>query len=197
MSKPRDEDQLLDHVYDGIQEYDNPLPTWWTVILWVTIVWGVLYGINVIPGVGSGGGREAGYEAEMTAAAERYGTPEQQAGASIDVPAMTAALADPAALAAGRSAFEATCAPCHERDGGGGIGPNLTDGFWLHGNTYRDILAVVSNGVPDKGMPMWSAVLTPEQVAQVSAYLATLHGTKPAKAKAPQGDELGAPVAGE
>lgn len=197
MSAPQEKDRLLDHQYDEIQEYDNPLPTWWTLILWVTVVWSVLYWLNVIPGIGSGKGRVANYETEVAMAAERYGTPEQQASASIDVAAVGAALADAGALAAGRATFDATCAPCHEKDGGGNIGPNLTDDYWIHGNTHRGILTTIVNGVPDKGMPTWSAVLTPEQIAQVSAYLTTLHGTTPAKAKAPQGDLLGAPVAGD
>lgn len=197
MSEPKDKDRLLDHQYDEIQEYDNPLPTWWTIILWVTVVWAVLYWLNVIPGLGSGKGRQANYESEVAAAAEKYGTPEQQASASIDVAALSTALSDPAAMAAGKATFDATCSPCHEKDGGGNIGPNLTDDYWIHGNTHRGILTTIVNGVPDKGMPTWSAVLTPEQIAQVAAYLTTLHGRTPAKAKDPQGDLLGAPVAGE
>jgi cytochrome c oxidase cbb3-type subunit 3 len=197
MSAKRDDDRLLDHQYDEIQEFDNPLPTWWSLILWVTIVWAVVYWLNVIPGVGTGRGRQANYEADMAAAQEKYGSPEQQAAASVDVSRMDAALADPAQVAAGKATFVTTCAACHEKDGGGNIGPNLTDDFWIHGNTHRSILATVTNGVPDKGMPTWSAVLKPGQIAQVSAYVAILHGTKPAKAKPPQGDKLGAPVAGE
>lgn len=196
MSEPREQDRLLDHQYDEIQEYDNPLPAWWTVILWATIVWAVLYWLNVIPGVGTGKGRVANYEAELAAAAEKYGSPEQQATASIDVAAMAAALTDPAALAAGKATFLASCAACHEADGGGNIGPNLTDDFWIHGNTHRGMLTVVTNGVLEKGMPQWSAALSPEQITQVTAYVATLHGTTPAKEKAPQGEQLGAPVAG-
>jgi cytochrome c oxidase cbb3-type subunit III len=195
MSAPRDEDRLLDHQYDDIQEYDNPLPTWWSLILWVTIVWAVLYWLNVIPGVGTGKGRQANYEAEMAAAQEKYGSPEQQATAAVDVAAMEKALADPAQVALGKETFETTCAACHEKDGGGNIGPNLTDDAWIHGNTHKNILTTVTNGVPDKGMPTWSAVLKPEQLAQVSAYVVTLHGKTPAKAKAPQGEVLGAPVA--
>lgn len=197
MSDPREEDRLLDHQYDEIQEYDNPLPAWWTIILWATIVWAVLYWLNVIPGIGSGKGRVANYEAERTAAAEKYGSPEQQATASIDAAAMAAALADPAKLAAGKATFLASCAACHEADGGGNIGPNLTDDYWIHGNTYRGMLTVVTNGVLDKGMPQWSAALSPEEITQVTAFVTTLHGTKPAKVKDPQGEKLGAPVAGE
>ncbi len=197
MSAPRDEDRLLDHQYDEIQEYDNPLPAWWTILLWATIVWAALYALNVIPGVGSGKGRVANYESEVAAAAEQFGTPEQQATAALDVAAMEAALADAGALAQGKATFAASCAACHLADGGGSIGPNLTDDFWIHGNTHRSMLTVVTNGVLDKGMPQWSAALSPEQIAQVTAYVATLHGTKPATAKEPQGEKLGAPVAGE
>lgn len=197
MSDPRDKDRVLEHRYDDIQEYDNPLPTWWTLILWVTVAWAVLYWLNVIPGVGTGKGRVANYEAEMAAAAEQYGTPQQQAESSIDVAAMAKAFGNPAALAAGKATFDATCSPCHEKDGGGNIGPNLTDDHWIHGNSYRAILTTITAGVPDKGMPTWSTVLTPEQVAEVAAYVATLHGTKPVKAKPPQGDVVGAPVPGD
>lgn len=195
MSAPRDEDRLLEHQYDDIQEYDNPLPTWWNLILWATIVWSVLYWLNVIPGVGTGKGRQANYEADMAAASEKYGAPAEQAAATLDAAAVAAALADPAKVAAGKATFETTCAACHEKDGGGNIGPNLTDDAWIHGNSHKSILATITNGVPDKGMPTWSAVLKPEQMAEVAAYIVTLHGTKPAKAKPAQGDVLGAPVA--
>lgn len=197
MSAPRDEDRLLDHQYDEIQEYDNPLPAWWTILLWATIVWAALYALNVIPGVGSGKGRVANYESEVAAAAGQFGTPEQQATAALDVAAVETALADAGALARGKATFAASCAACHLADGGGSIGPNLTDDFWIHGNTHLAMLTVVTNGVLDKGMPQWSAALSPEQIAQVTAYVATLHGTKPATAKEPQGEKLGAPVAGE
>lgn len=197
MSEKNEKDRLLDHQYDEIQEYDNPLPTWWTIILWVTVVWSVFYWLNVVPGIGSGKGRIANYEADMAQAAEKYGAVQKEAAAAIDPAALTKALGDPAAMAAGKATFASTCAPCHLADGGGSIGPNLTDDHWIHGNTYKDIMTTITNGVPDKGMPTWSSVLTPEQVAQVAAYVTTLYGTKPATPKAPQGDIVGAPAAGD
>ena len=109
MSAPRDEDRLLDHKYDDIQEYDNPLPTWWTVLFVVTIIWAVAYYMNVIPGVGTGKGKIANYDAEMAAAAEKFGTPEQQQEAAIDESAVTAALGDPAKLELGKTTFTTTC----------------------------------------------------------------------------------------
>lgn len=195
--KDSGEDRLLDHRYDDIQEYDNPLPGWWTLILWATIVWAGLYFLNVIPGVGTGKGRVANYDRDMAAAQEKYGAAQAQAAtASIDVAAMDAAIGDPAKLAAGKAVFATTCVACHMADGGGNIGPNLTDDYWIHGATHKDILTTITNGVPDKGMPTWSAVLKPEQITSVAAYVTTLHGTHPAKPKEPQGvkvDENGQP----
>jgi cytochrome c oxidase cbb3-type subunit 3 len=187
MSPSKDEDRLLDHRYDDIQEYDNPLPGWWTLLLWATIVWAVLYFFNVIPGVGSGKGRAVDYDNEMKAAAEKYGTPAEQAEKALDVGSVMAALKDPARLAAGKETWTSTCVPCHMADGGGNIGPNLTDDWWIHGATPKDMLATVTNGVPEKGMPTWGPVLGPQKIADVVAYAYTLHGTKPAKAKEPQG----------
>lgn len=200
MSAPRDEDRLLDHRYDDIQEYDNPLPTWWTALFVATIIWSVAYFANVIPGVGSGKGKEANYAADSTVAAEKYGTKEQQASAAIDPAAVQAALADPALLAKGKETFTTTCAACHNADGGGNIGPNLTDDYWIHGNTPEAILTTITKGVPDKGMPTWGATLKPEQISSVAAYVITLHGTKPAVAKEPQGTLMtgeGTPAAGD
>ena len=190
MSAPREEDRLLDHKYDDIQEYDNPLPGWWTLIFWATIVWAVLYFFNFIPGVGSGKGRIADYERDMAVAAQKYGTPQQQAAKAIDENAVLAALKSPTDLAAGKQVFATTCVPCHLADAGGSIGPNLTDDFWIHGARPKDILTTVTNGVPDKGMPTWGPVLGPQKIAQVAAYVVTLRGTHPAKPKEPQGDKV-------
>ena len=189
MSSPRDEDRLLDHKYDDIQEYDNPLPGWWTLILWATIVWAVLYFFNFIPGLGTGKGRIANYQADSTAAAEKFGTAQQQASSAIDVNLMLADLKDPAQLAAGKAIFvdPSRCSSCHTPDGGGLVGPNLTDDYWIHGARPIDILTTITNGVPDKGMLTWGPILGPEKVAQVAAYVYTLHGTHPAKPKEPQG----------
>lgn len=190
MSAPRDEDRLLDHNYDDIQEYDNPLPTWWNVIFLATIIWSVAYFANVIPGVGTGKGRQANYEQEVAAATEKFGA-AQEAATAIDVAPMEAAIADPAQIADGKGIFVEKCAVCHEKDGGGNIGPNLTDEYWIHGPTNTNILTTITNGVPEKGMLTWRGVLKPEQIAHVAAYVTTLQGTTPAKAKEPQGVKVG------
>lgn len=177
---------LLDHEYDGIQEYDNPMPRWWKNLFWATIVFSILYVINIGP-MGSGRGRIAQYEAEMAAARAR-----QPVAAQVLDDARLAAMAkDPQVLALGRQTFAQSCAACHRADGGGLIGPNLTDEYWIHGGRLTEVLHTVQAGVLAKGMPAWDKVLKPEQVAAVTAYIATLRGAPAKDGKKPEG----APVA--
>jgi cytochrome c oxidase cbb3-type subunit 3 len=179
----REEDRLLDHNYDGIQEYDNPMPRWWVYIFWATIVWAVLYALN-LPGIGTGKGRIANYERDMAAAREKFAGAQ---GPQVTDDALLALGRAPDALQAGKTQFATTCAVCHRPDGGGQIGPNLTDAYWIHGNRPTDLYRTVNLGVPDKGMPAWGQVLKPDQVAAVVAYVLTLRGTHPENPKEPQG----------
>lgn len=181
-----EEDRILDHDYDGIQEFDNPMPRWWLNVLYVTILFCVLYVLNFIPGVGSGPGRIARYEAEMARAQDIR---EAEAKAHpVTAEGIVALSHDAAALARGRDRFKATCSPCHREDGGGNIGPNLTDDYWLHGGDPARIATTVAQGVPAKGMPAWGNVLKPDDLTAVTAYVLTLRGTHPATPKAPQGE---------
>lgn len=186
------QDRILDHEYDGIREYDNPLPAWWTWILWATIAYAGLYALNVVPGVGSGKGRIASYEAEMEQARALQAAREAAAPApeSWSDDALVALTRDSAALKKGRVSYETNCTPCHRADAGGSIGPNLTDEFWIHGGTPNQILATVSQGIPDKGMPTWSQTMRPEDIAACVAYVMTLHDTHPPNPKEPQGTKV-------
>lgn len=187
MPNKNEQDHLLEHNYDGIQEFDNPMPRWWVYLFWATIVFSVLYWFN-LPGIGIGKGRIADYDRDVAAAnaaAEKLRA-SQPSGAT---PEQLAALAkDPAALALGKKTFEQNCAACHRFDGGGQIGPNLADDYWIHGATLAQLHKVVVDGVLEKGMPPWGKVLKPDQVGAVVAYVTTLRGTNPPNAKAPQGD---------
>jgi cytochrome c oxidase cbb3-type subunit 3 len=187
MPDTNDQDHLLEHNYDGIQEYDNPMPRWWVYIFWATIVYAVLYWLNV-PGIGNGRGRIASYERDMAAAAAASArlAALQPTGATPEQ--LSALTKDPAALAAGRVTFAQNCAACHRADGGGQIGPNLTDDAWLHGATPAEIHKIVAAGVLEKGMPPWEKVLRPAQLDAVVAYVVTLRGTNPPNPKAPQGE---------
>jgi len=184
------EERLLEHNYDGIQEFDNPLPRWWVALFWASIVFAILYEWNVIPGLGTGPGRIANYEREMQVATVRAAAAEAARPRLVLTGEMIAGfLQDPAALAAGKETFASTCAPCHRADGGGLIGPNLTDDFWLHGRAPMELAHTITVGYPDKGMPTWGQALTPEQIGHVAAYVLSLHDTHPPDPKAPQGEK--------
>ncbi|MGN6542225.1 MAG: c-type cytochrome, partial [Ginsengibacter sp.] len=100
----------------------------------------------------------------------------------------TVTVLEGADVEAGKKIFTTTCSPCHGADGGGVVGPNLTDNYWLHGGTIHDIFRTIKNGVPEKGMKSWKDDFTPKQIAQIASFITTLKGTKPANPKEPQGD---------
>ena len=87
----------------------------------------------------------------------------------------------------GAALFQVNCISCHGPDGGGIIGPNLTDNFWIHGGLPINIHTTITEGVVAKGMPPWGKMLKPEQVLSLTAYVISLHDTHPAKPKAPEG----------
>lgn len=175
----------MDHSYDGIQEYDNPMPRWWVISFWATIIFSALYLINV-PGIGNGKGRVADYNAEMARAAELRAK-QEPAGGAPGAEVLAALATDEKALADGKQTFATYCAACHRGDGGGQIGPNLTDDSWIHGGTLPEIRSTINTGVLVKGMPEWGKVLKPDQVSAVAAYVKSLGGTNPPNPKAPEG----------
>ena len=97
-------------------------------------------------------------------------------------------MADAAGLIAGQRLFETNCVACHLKDGGGSVGPNLTDNYWLHKGSLNDIYNTIKNGYPDKGMQSWSSQFTPKEISFLTGYVKSLVGTKPAVAKAQQGE---------
>ena len=141
-NKPRHEPQVTEHEYDGIQEYDNPMPRWWLLTFAATIIYSVIYLFNVGP-VGNGKGRIADYEADMAAFAAAH--PAPTGGPSSD--RLLALVKDPKAVAVGKELFTKNCVSCHRADGGGLIGPNLADNYWIHGAILDSVYSVVSNGV--------------------------------------------------
>lgn len=179
-----EKDRLLDHEYDGIHEYDNPMPRWWLATFWITIVFSVVYLLN-LPGIGVGKGRIANYEAEMAVAESLAARNDPLAGLTAE--SLVESSRQPATVALGKATFAAMCSSCHAADGGGGIGPNLTDAYWLHGGAPLEVLRTINTGVLEKGMPPWGKTLKPDQLTSVSAYVLTLRGSTPAAPKAPQG----------
>jgi cytochrome c oxidase cbb3-type subunit 3 len=110
--------------------------------------------------------------------------------AAAKKPTIAEPLKDAKALAAGKQVFETQCFTCHGKLGEGGIGPNMTDEYWIHGGTIADVIHTLRVGVPAKGMIAWDKTLTPDQIDAVASYiLVKLQGTTPPNGKAPQGEK--------
>ncbi|MHB1095255.1 MAG: cbb3-type cytochrome c oxidase N-terminal domain-containing protein [Gemmatimonadaceae bacterium] len=186
-----DNDKLLEHAYDGIQEYDNPLPTWWKWIFYATILVVPIYMWDPM-GIGVGPGKEQAYTEQMAA----FTAAHPKAAGTYTDDQVAAFAKDPAKVEAGKVVYTTYCVPCHRPDGGGLIGPNLTDDFWIHGGKPTEIMKTVVEGVLAKGMPNWGKMLKPDQVEGVVGYVQTLHGTNPANPKAPEGAKYPADSAG-
>lgn len=183
MAKQPD-DRLLDHDYDGIREYDNPMPRWWLWIFYATILFVPFYYIAPSP-FGEGAGKIPDYEADV--AAHKAAMPPEAAVVALTDDEYRARSRDAAVLAEGKAIFDANCSACHRLDGGGIIGPNLTDDSWIHGAAPSAIHLTIVDGVLAKGMPPWGRILQPAQVDAVTSYVLSLRGTNPPSPKAPEG----------
>ena len=179
---------LLDHDYDGIQELDHPLPRWWVWGFVATIIFGVLYMGYYMTGPGPGSRQEL---STALAEVDALKPPPPAAGAAgPSTEELMASFKDATKLKHGSEVYTAKCLACHGDKGQGLIGPNLTDDFWIHGTgTLADVAKVVTTGVPEKGMPPWGPVLTADELKDVVGFVHSLHGTNPAGAKPPQGNQ--------
>lgn len=186
---------ILDHNYDGIRELDNKLPPWWVWMFYATIVFGVIYLARFH--VFGDYTQDEEYVTEVALAEAEIEEYKKTAKDLVDVNTVEL-LTDASDLSAGKAIFETNCVACHMADGGGGIGPNLTDEHWILGGGIKNVFNTVSEGGRDgKGMVAWKNVLKPAEMAQVSSYLLTFQGTTPANPKAPEGDiwiDLDAPA---
>ena len=214
-----DDDKLLDHNYDGIQELDNNLPPWWLNLFFFTIIFALVYTLyyHVFD---AGLSSTQQYEKEMN---PDYQKPENAAmlipgytgpyylGKAEETPksilgstlmaapaskpkaetVSISALTDAAALASGKQIFATNCVPCHGANGEGIIGPNMTDNYWINGKgDIASVVEVITNGRIAKGMIPWNKTLSPQQILEVGSYILTLQGTNPPNAKAPQGTKV-------
>jgi cytochrome c oxidase cbb3-type subunit III len=174
------------HEVDGIQEYDNALPRWWLTTLYATMAFAVVYWF-VFEAAKIGDSPEARFAAEVAKKAEAEAARIKASGA-VTPEALTMLAKDKTTVEQGRAMFVQTCAACHRQDGGGNVGPNLTDEFWLHGGAPEKIFATIGDGVPDKGMPAWKPQLGVERVQAVTAFVLTLRNTNVPGGKQPQGE---------
>lgn len=187
----QEKDMMMDHEFDGIAELDNPTPAWFMVLFYGTIIFGIVYMLNYHV-FGYGMLQDEEYVAEMAQA-------EETRQAFLANPANAASAVnetniedntDPAVILKGAALYVSRCTPCHGEKGEGLVGPNLTDEYWLHGGTIKDIFKTIKYGVPDKGMVPWEKSLSAQQLSDLSHYVSSLQGTNPPGAKAPQGNKL-------
>ncbi len=178
------QDHVMEHTYDGIQEFDNKLPNWWLWIMWGSMVFALFYWlvfhtleIRPLP--------VADFEAEMQVAADAQLARMLKAG--LDDNTFVLLSENPDKVAEGKELFATHCVACHLADASGSVGPNLTDNTWIHGCSPMDMHKTVSNGVAAKGMPPWMNQLGPTRVMNVVTYVFTLRNSN-LPGKAPEGD---------
>jgi len=176
---------IEDHEFDGIKELDNPPPPWLMYLFYISVIFSIIYWIYFHM-TDTGPNQYEEFEQEMAVVAKA----EAKRAAEMP-PAASTASTDPADLEAGKSIFsEKACFACHGMNGeGNAIGPNLTDDFWIHGCNFTDVVKVIKNGVPAKGMTPYKDQLNAKQTEQLASYILSLRGSNPANAKDPQGKE--------
>lgn len=185
-----DDGPVMDHAYDGIQEYDNPLPGWWKWIFIGSIVFAAMYGFYFH--VANWGTTPAQrYQERLDEWQGQKVARDRAEAANVSEASLARAAADDKIVAHGAAVFAQKCVPCHAEGGVGQIGPNLTDEFQIHGTTRMDIFHTVHDGAPGTAMIAWGDQLPAGDVLDVAAFVSTLRGTdKPGKA--PQGEKVGA-----
>lgn len=179
-------DVLLDHDYDGIKELDNVLPPWWVGLFYITIIFAIVYTIRFhIMGDYT---QAEEFETEMAMARADVEKYKLTAPDLLDKDKVTL-LTDAGALAEGKKLFETNCVACHKPDGGGSIGPNLTDEYWILGGGIKNVFnTLMEGGREGKGMVSWKTTIKPSDLQKVASYVLSLQGTKPVDGKPAEGD---------
>jgi cytochrome c oxidase cbb3-type subunit 3 len=185
-SLDKEQEVLLDHNYDGIQELDNSLPPWWKYGFYLTIVVGVIY-IYRFHFSHDGMSQQEEYLAEMQQGEEDKAAYLAKSANNVDENTVVY-LTDAASIAAGREMYGKSCVACHLADGGGSVGPNLTDEYWIHGGGIKDIFKTLKYGWQEKGMKSWKDDYSPKQLQEIASFVKSLKGTKSATPKEAQGE---------
>lgn len=181
----KEKDILLHHDYDGIQELDNSLPPWWVAMFYITIVIGVVYFYyEHFSDYGKSSAEQYAIEMEI-AEKEKARLLKLQANKVNEENVEMVEEED--FLAMGETIFKGNCSACHGQLGEGGVGPNLTDEYWLHGGSIKDVFRSIKYGIPEKGMIAWQSQLPPAEIHKVSSFIMKLKGTNPPNAKEAQG----------
>ena len=182
--------ETMGHSFDGIEEYDNPLPRWWYWKFVLTVLFGLGY-LALYPGLGNyqgllGWTQEGAYEREVAKADAEFGP---MFAKFAQTPIEELAQNDQA-MRIGQRLFANNCAVCHGSAATGGYGfPNLTDNDWLYGGDAAAIKQTILNG-RIAAMPAWGAVLGEEGIHQAAQYVLSLSGRETDKAAADAGKGL-------
>jgi len=180
---------IMDHDYDGIQELDNPLPGWWLMTFYLSIVFAVGYVLFYYAFGGPSSDQELA--ASMEKIELRRAEVAVAGGEEKDESVLIAMSTDGSKIEAGKKEYLVKCMACHGNFGQGLIGPNLTDEYWIHGDgSIPKIIEVVNKGIPEKGMPPWEGLIPPDMIENVVFYIVSIKGTNPAGAKPPQGNKV-------
>lgn len=182
MTDPEKNVPVLEHDADGIQELDNLLPSWWVWLFWLCNVFAIAY-LLYFHVFKLGDLQAASYVKEAKAGEQIKAAALASFESNLD---SLQPSKDPAMLSKGLQVFTTYCAPCHRPDGGGLVGPNLCDDYWIHGSKYQDALKIIINGVPEKGMLTWRGVLKPDEIQAVASHIYTLRGSSPPNPKPPE-----------
>jgi cytochrome c oxidase cbb3-type subunit 3 len=182
MNETRKEAPLLEHEADGIKELDNLLPRWWVWLFYLSTIFAIAY-MFYYHVLNLGDLQIAAYKKD----AQKGEQIKNAAIASFESSLGTLSpVQDTPSLDKGQVVYTQMCAPCHRADGGGLVGPNLCDDYWIHGSNYIDNLKIIINGVPEKGMLTWRGVLKPAEIQAVASYIYAFRGTSPANPKPPE-----------
>lgn len=186
-SNNNDVDKLKEGSYDGIQEYDNQLPRWWVWLFVISVIFGFFY-LYWFHFSGTGKSLREFYEDERQSLLLDDLVQQNQTKPVTNAELLTLA-DDEEFLGRGSKVFEEKCVSCHGAHGEGLVGPNLTDNYWIHGNEPVQIVKLINEGVPAKGMIPWKGQIKPEEVHAVAMYIKLkLHGSKVENPKAPEGE---------
>ena len=173
----------LGHDYDGIRELDNRLPPWWLYGFYLTIIVAGIYLYRFHVSHTAPGSAEE-YTTAVATADQEVKEYLKKKGDLVDENTVTL-LTSESELAEGKTIFMKSCVACHKEDGRGDVGPNLTDDYWLHGADVKSVFKTIRYGI--NAMPKWETSYSNKQIAELTSYVKSLKGTKPANAKAPQG----------
>lgn len=183
-----EKDIELDHNYDDIKELNNPIPPWFNVLFYGTIVFGFAYillfhvfQINPL--------QAEEYKTELLVAEKQKQEYLKKMDNLVNEDNVTLT-EDPSKLAQGAEVFKTKCVVCHGEKAEGKNGPNLTDAFWIHGGDIKAIFKTITHGVTSKGMPAWKNNFPPAQIQSIASYVLSLQGSNPAGGKAPEGLEV-------